>query len=113
MNDLISRQAVMNALCDSCELFKNGEQTCRSKCEEYHFLATLPSVKNKGEWIPVSERLPEEEEEVLCQLSDDSCAVLYMQDNWGQMEWVDGQMGTGTYDVIAWRPLPEPYKGGE
>ena len=65
----------------------------------------------KGEWIPVSERLPEEEQEVLCQLSDGSCAVLYVQDNWGQMDWVDGQMGTGSYDVIAWQPLPEPYKG--
>ena len=42
--DAISRQAVINALCDGCELFKSGEQTCRSKCEEYHFLATLPSV---------------------------------------------------------------------
>jgi hypothetical protein len=42
--DAISRQTVINALCDGCELFKNGEQTCRSKCEEYHFLATLPPV---------------------------------------------------------------------
>ena len=70
-------------------------------------------IENKGEWIPVSERLPEEEQEVLCQLSDDSCAVLYVQDNWGQMNWVDGQMGTGVYDVIAWQPLPEPYKEKE
>jgi hypothetical protein len=81
---------------------------------EQHFEAFDVAIsalsENKGEWIPVSERLPEEEQEVLCQLSDDSCAVLYMQDNWGQMEWVDGQMGTGTYDVIAWQPLPEHYK---
>jgi hypothetical protein len=51
--DCISRQAVMNALCDGCELFKNGEQTCHSKCEEYHFLATLPSVTPQpktGHW---------------------------------------------------------------
>ena len=52
--DAISRQTVINALCDGCELFKNGEQTCRSKCEEYHFLATLPSVTPQpktGHWI--------------------------------------------------------------
>ena len=66
---------------------------------------------SKREWIPVSKRLPEEENEVYCQLSDGSHAVLYVQDNWGQMEWVDGMMGTGTYDVIAWREKPEPYKG--
>jgi len=66
--------------------------------------------ENKGEWIPVSKRLPDEEHEVYCQLSDGSHAVLYVQDNWGQMEWVDGAMGTGTYDVVAWREKPEPYR---
>ena len=42
--DAISRQAVIDALCNGCELFKNGEQTCFTKCEEYHFLVTLPPV---------------------------------------------------------------------
>jgi ribosomal protein S27E len=56
--DAISRKAVMNALCDGCELFKNGEQTCHSKCEEYHFLATLPPVNPQpktGHWIRFKE----------------------------------------------------------
>ena len=44
-DDAISRQAVMDALCDRCDLFhRNGEQTCLTKCEEYRFLATLPLV---------------------------------------------------------------------
>ena len=52
----ISRQAVMDALCNDCELFRNREQTCFTKCEEYHFLATLPSVTPQpktehGKWI--------------------------------------------------------------
>lgn len=57
MSDSISRQAVMDALCEGCELFhRNGEQPCLSKCEEYHFLAVLPSTDNKseprmGHWI--------------------------------------------------------------
>ena len=67
-------------------------------------------VEISGEWVPVSKRLPDEEHEVYCQLSDGSNAVLYVQDNWGQLEWVDGMMGTGTYDVVAWREKPEPYK---
>ena len=49
-----SRQAVLDALCDECELFyKNGEQTCLTKCESYHFLATLLSVSTgkTGRWI--------------------------------------------------------------
>lgn len=51
--DCISRQSVLNALCNDCELYKNEKQTCFSKCEEYHFLVTLPSVKPKekvGHW---------------------------------------------------------------
>jgi len=67
-------------------------------------------VEISGEWIPVSKGLPDEEHEVYCQLSDGSNAVLYVRDNWGQIEWVDGMMGTGTYDVVAWREKPEPYK---
>ena len=42
--DAISRQAVMDALCNDCESFRNGEQACFTKCEEFHFLATLPPV---------------------------------------------------------------------
>lgn len=52
--DAISRQAVMDALCNDCELFRNGEQTCFTKCEEYHFLATLPPVTPQpktGHWV--------------------------------------------------------------
>ena len=43
--DCISRKEVMKALCNNCELCKDGVQTCFSKCEEYHFLVTLPSIQ--------------------------------------------------------------------
>ena len=52
--DAISRQAVMDNLCDGCELFRNGEQACFTGCEEYHFLVTLPPVEPQqkiGQWI--------------------------------------------------------------
>ena len=61
-------------------------------------------------WIPVSERLPEDGEEVLCFLESEEMAILFRRNNWGQYEWVDGGFATGSYDVIAWMPLPEPYK---
>lgn len=61
-------------------------------------------------WIPVSERLPEDEEEVLCFLESEEMAVLFRRNDWGQYEWVDGGVATGSYDVVAWMPLPKPYK---
>lgn len=61
-------------------------------------------------WIPVDERLPEDGEEVLCFLESEEMAVLFRRNNWGQYEWVDGGFATGAYDVVAWMPLPKPYK---
>ena len=72
-------------------------------------------------WIPVSERLPGEEDYISCIECLDG-AVWYFTEN--------GTMGIGYYyestkewsttddlktdgKVVAWMPLPKPYKGGE
>lgn len=75
----------------------------------------------QGEWIPVSERLPKEEDYRPCYGLPDGC-VMWQTDN--------GVIGFGWYydstkcwsdiydhpitagKVIAWQPLPEPYKKG-
>ena len=69
--------------------------------------AYVPEM-NVGKWIPVSERLPEEEGHYL--VTDDS----------GGEKWVDSSVflrsddGSVYWDfvnVTAWMPLPEPWKG--
>jgi hypothetical protein len=50
-----------------------------------------------GEWIPVSERLPDEEVRVLATDGTDVFDSEYMSGNW---EWCA--------DVTHWMPLPEP-----
>ena len=52
-----------------------------------------------GEWIPVSERLPDEEVRVLATDGTDVFDSEYMRGNW---EWLA--------DVTHWMPLPEPPK---
>lgn len=59
------------------------------------------------EWIPVSERLPDKDELVLCSLNPDNPTIIHLViisrfDN--SHHWHDGI-------IKAWMPLPEPYKG--
>lgn len=71
-------------------------------------------------WIPVEERLPNEEEfrEAYCRNAYAAeflvmikgatrPTTLYFREGC----WFDSERNY--YDVIAWMPLPEPYKGGE
>jgi len=53
-------------------------------------------------WIPCSERLPEKDGEYLTTTEDGLCDV----ESYGDGEWFYD-------DVVAWAPLPEPWKGEE
>lgn len=91
---------------DFCE----AEQWAKSKAE----CADESSLENPNKWISVKDRMPKDGEWVLCQLDDEfydenTMMVLYHTDDYGE-KWVDGGLGTGSYDVCAWMPLPKPYK---
>ena len=94
--------------------------------------------ENKGEWIPVSERLPETDNEnsinkynVLLWVKNKSHPEREPQIYLGKLRQVSGDDGSGNFwgietkpcnwtiwgwiyfnepEVIAWQPLPEPYK---
>ena len=67
-----------------------------------------------SKWIPVSERLPNENEYV-----GNVCKYCLIQDEYGDMhvahlsgrgwETIESVKALGC-DVVAWMPLPEPYK---
>ena len=102
MNDLISRQLVMKTLCERrCGDKPKG---CPSGfCTESLALDCIPSAKPAQQWIPCSERLPED---VLC-----VTLVTDGMDVWAET-WV-GIVGKWKYNhstITAWMPLPEPYK---
>ena len=59
-------------------------------------------------WIPVTERLPDGEGRTIVTTKwDDGCTVSYAY-YWGAV----GKWGSITDNVIAWMPLPTPYRGG-
>lgn len=58
-------------------------------------------------WIPVTERLPEDYIHVLCQFTLSGMGECYLAH--GVFHVVGGLVMTCN-EVIAWMPLPEPYK---
>lgn len=61
----------------------------------------------QAKWIPVSERLPEDNIHVLCQFYLGGMGECYLAH--GVFHVVGGVVMTCN-EVIAWMPLPEPYK---
>ena len=98
MDDLISRQAAIDTLAE----WHDAAITNR--------LNNLPSAQR---WISVTERLPENDNDVLVTDGTD-CAVAYWRTD--AQAWDDSMHGwCDLYglEVIAWMPLPSPWKGGE
>ena len=58
-------------------------------------------------WIPVSERLPENGNYLVTMADNDCKDVRYLEISWFNpiTKW-----SLGNTDVVAWMPLPEPYK---
>lgn len=87
---------------------------------KYHALSmAIESLQD--DWIPVSEKNPSQTGEYLVTAVCDNGATF--TDKFGYTPttdggWYDPEAPSQTYTdwnehIIAWRPLPEPYKGGD
>lgn len=99
--------------------YTNNDEKCIRNIEVLKTIITaleiyLSSKKKSGndDWIPVEERLPEEKTEVLCCFEDGTVQSLWQ--NWkndGLGDYLDDDLMQT--ELIAWQPLPEPYKPKE
>ena len=137
MDDLISRQAAIDTIESwlSCDGYNEAERHIMRATESMIYdLPSVTSAQRMGRWIPVSERLPEEDGEYLVTVKPtfknmrnyirhcDFARNLYLVDEY---DFVDKKGVAGFYkydseygyyemtEVIAWCELPEPYKEGE
>ena len=73
--------------------------------------------EHQGGWISCSERLPETNESVLCWAKStarggDVCFVGSCHNGfWFLQSSADTHSFPGQYVIVAWQPLPDPYKG--
>lgn len=66
--------------------------------------------RDARQWISVEERIPEDDQLVLCYLKNGKIMVCYHHNNWGVGTWDTWTRESNYFDVIAWMPLPEPPK---
>ena len=103
MSDLVSRADAIDAINVSWGLFD-----ARKRVE------AIPSEDRTTWWVPVIERLPEDEKIVL--VTDDEGFVRMMSHEYipdgGYWFTAEERIMVGESEIVAWMPLPEPYKGG-
>lgn len=101
MNDSISRQAAIDLLCRALHY---------NYSEDYAVTQALKLPSTEPGWIPVAERLPESDDMMLVTArpkkgEPNVNRAFYMAGSWH---------GSGSMsNVVAWMPLPEPWKGEE
>lgn len=124
MNDLISRQAAIDALIRKSQPVDNGDGTMTITMMTNRViketLEKLPSAQPKQQWIPCSERLPDIKEHYVsepCIVYCDNGAYGFaeLEENiFGQVGWDcerDDEYHEPLGEVLAWMPLPEAWKG--
>ena len=78
--------------------------------EAIEVVCKIAEEYNNG-WIPCEVRLPEEDEWVLGQGTYDIMITCLTETYKDKKQWMD--INGDNRKIIAWQPLPAPYKKGE
>ena len=116
MSDLIKRSDAIKIM--ACEMYAEAQSQGYEvdSIEDFMpeaktWMNDAPSADRPQGWIPCSERLPREEEQ------DDELGVLVTLGNGYSGIQYDWYHGDHWYDwdgyVLAWMPLPKPWKGAD
>ena len=93
-------------LIDANELYAECVlDSCDPACFDNIYIA--PTITPTPQWIPVAERLPEDMDSVI--VTDADGSVFIGQYNDGDNIWRDDMEIEIDY-IVAWMPLPEPYR---
>ena len=102
-----------NDFCDDIDLPSIDSVSLRKTVEGYAKMTGLLDHMhyiNDQKWIPVSERLPNRHKRVLCYLKYEPESPDIISEN----TYIGGGVWMSESDkVVAWMPLPKPWKGEE
>lgn len=127
MEDLIRRSdaiANIEILLDDISDVQDEDELKELKTYNLGVRASLNSIKHHvpsaDRWIPCEERMPEEPFDCLVTVEDsyfngsgftDCESILPYFVGWDGEQWNDCNGGRCPFEVLAWMPLPKPYKG--
>lgn len=123
-DDLIRRQAAIKVILDdkigekSLVIMRalgseNEAKSLNMACDRHvEFIKEIPSAQPEQRWIPVGERLPEEDTDILVTYVDGE-EVRIIPVNYARGTWFDCIFDNAldSLKVTAWMPVPESYKG--
>lgn len=101
MSDLISRKALIEKIrkYGICGSGYSDEERINDVID------MIESEPTAQQWIPVEERLPKQGERIIGTFDNGNGRVIVMEEQFFI------QLLESPYPLIAWMPLPEPYKG--
>ena len=106
----MATEALKAEPCADCVSRKAAIDACLKGLNRKEMVAnikSLPSVTPAQKWIPVSEKLPEETGWYIVTIrTEKGIAVCEQSYRKGENHWTTLK----GIEVIAWMPLPEPYK---
>lgn len=114
--EAVAQQWLLEASAESPYVNDDDIDDYRKLAEE--LLSDIPSAEAVQGWISCSERLPDERQDVyVTVLWDDygdyiTAYGMRTRFGWHLHSNAEGELIKG-YTVIAWMPLPTPYKGGD
>lgn len=117
MSDLIDRKAAVAAI----QALVKKAKTPFEKNRILDCALAVKSLPDADEWIPCSERLPEDGKEVLVTYIVEGAKKRFVQTasytafgdgtgSWSSV-WDEYKIGRAKFTYIAWMPMPKPWKG--
>ena len=108
MSDLIRREDVLAVLCFSQE---TGKMVCGDLRKLLEEIKAIPSAEPERKWIPVTEALPKEKEIVLITNKKGHVRCGQYQRTFDDKNYRWWWKHNTLEEVLAWMPLPEPWRG--